>query len=149
MGVDMGNQDGFRGVGQAARPVVEGAASLYYERRIKGHIGCAVDLAIEGGMTPALGEALCVALDTICAGMPDIDLSMMLRQDAQYWADLAHPLELETYVVAALRAAQGRVLAPRAQKRFFVALWEAMPPEDRKKFLARVDPDGQFLRGAA
>lgn len=139
----------FQSIGQAASPLVEGASALYYERRIKGHIGCAVDLAIEGGMTPALGEALCAALETICAGMPDIDLSMTPRQDARYWADLAHPLELEAYFVAALRAAEGRVFAPRAQKRFFVALWEAMPPEDRKKFLARVDPDGQFLRGTA
>lgn len=133
----------------AARPVIEGATALYYERRIRGHIGCAVDMAVEAGMTPALGEAICAALDTVCAGMPNPSQFEALRHDAAYWADMAHPMEVEAYVAAGLRAASDRVLSPRAQKRLFVVLWEAMPSEERKKFLSRVDPEGQFLRGAA
>lgn len=145
----MGRTEDFQHAGVVARPVVDGATALYYENRIKGHIGCAVDLAVEGGMTPALGEALCAALDTVCAGMPDPSHFGAIRHDAAFWADMAHPMEIEAYVAAGLRAASDRVLSPRAQKRLFVALWEAMPPEDRKKFLSRVDPEGQFLRGAA
>lgn len=130
-----------------SRPVNEGPACLYYERRIKGHIGCAVDLAIEAGMVPALGEALCAALDTICADMPDPSHFQCIRHDAEYWADMAHPREVEAYVAAGLRAASDRVLSPRASKRLFVTLWEAMPVAERKRFLSRVDPDGTFLRG--
>lgn len=145
----MGQDTGFRQVGMAAAPVVEGAAALYHEHRIRGHLGCAVDLAVEAGMTAALGEALCAALETICAGMPDPPELQAVRHDAEYWADLAHPRELEAYVTAGLRVMSDRVLAPRASKRLFLALWEALPVEDRRKFLARVDPEGRFVRGAA
>ncbi|WP_297776334.1 hypothetical protein [uncultured Roseovarius sp.] len=130
-----------------SRHVIEGAAGLYYERRIKGHIGCAVDLAIEAGMVPALGEALCAALDTICADMPAPSHFQCIRHDAEYWADIAHPREIEAYVAAGLRAASDRVLSPRASKRLFVTLWDAMPVDDRKRFLFRLDPEGKFLRG--
>lgn len=139
----------FTKVSEEVAPVVDGAAALYAERKIREYLGAAVETADLAGMRPALAEALCAALETVCVGAPDVPFGTGIREDAAWWADMAAPIEIEAYVAAGLRTMENKVFAPRARKRIFVALWEAMTPEDRRKFLSRVDPDGQFIRGAA
>lgn len=142
----------FQSVSEAAESLVDqvtGPTALYHERMIKMHLNLAIDHAENGNMTPALAEALCAALDTICAGIPDVPFPAATRSDAEFWADCAAPMELECYAAAALRRIEGATFAPRAQKRLFVALWENMAEEDRRRFLSRVDPKGKFVRGAA
>lgn len=136
---------GFRQIGDVVQPQAEGAAQLYHGRMIKAHLAEAVRLADEGGMRAALGEALCAALETVGAGPAGQAQFADMQYDAAWWADLACPRELETYVGAGLRAIERRTFAPAAQKRLLVALWAAMDTEDRRKFLKRVDPDGQFV----
>lgn len=139
----------FTKVSDAAAPVVDGATRLYAEHTIRQYLDAAVETADLAGMRPELGEALCAALETVCAGDPEVPFGTGIREDAAWWADMAAPIEIEAYVAAGLRAMENKVFAARARKRIFVVLWEAMTPEDRRKFLSRVDPDGQFIRGAA
>lgn len=141
----------FKPIGDAVRPTVDGAAQLYYEHVILTHLRKAVYAAIEGGpgYCALLGEGLCAALDSVSVGPAGQAHFADMKYDAEWWADLACPRELEAYVGAGLRAIERRTFAPAAQKRLFVALWEAMPQEDQRKFLSRVDPDGQFVRRMA
>lgn len=143
---------GFQSVSDAAAPIVaqaHKADALFHELMIKSHLKHAIDHAEAGDMVPALAQALCGALDTICAGVPDVPFPDATRSDAEFWADCASPVELECYAAAALRRIEGTTFAPRAQKRLFVMLWENMTEEDRRRFLSRVDPTGKFVRGAA
>lgn len=71
-----------------------------------------------------------------------------IREDAEWWADVATPPEIEAVVAAGLRRIERALFAVAARKRLFVALWEAMPQADRRAFLRRVDPQAKF-RGAA
>lgn len=142
----------FQSVSDAAAPVVakaHGADALYHELMIKSHLKHAISHAEAGDMVSGLAQALCGALDTICAGVPDVPFPESSRADAEFWADCATPIELECYLAAALRRIEGTAFAPRARKRLFVALWESMDAQDRIKFLSRVDPDGTFTRGAS
>lgn len=86
----------------------------------------------------ALGEALCGALDTVCAGAPRFDAFGDMRQDAGWWADTATPMELEIYASAALRRIERTHFADRARKRLFWTLWQLMGEADRKAFLSKV-----------
>ncbi len=81
------------------------------------------------------------------AGRPPVPfLYGDLRKDAEWWADIATPVELELYVAAGLRAITRTAFAERARKRIFVGLWESFTPDFQKSFLACVDPNGKFRR---
>lgn len=142
----------FQSISEAAAPAVKRAHSadaLYHELMIRAHLNHAIKHAEEGRMVAGLSEALCAALETICAGVPDVPFPAAARSDAEFWADCATPVELECYLAAALRRIESTTFAPRARKRLFVALWDSMSEDDRRRFLSRVDPDGKFVRGAA
>ncbi|AVO36608.1 hypothetical protein [Pukyongiella litopenaei] len=94
-------------------------------------------------------ELLCGWLAEIEAGPPVLAPLEQLRQEAAFWADVATPAEIETYVAAGLRRATRTQFAEAARKRLLVALWGAMSPADQRRFMLRVDPDGAFRRGAA
>lgn len=130
----------------------QGPDQIWYEYLIRSNFQAAISAAYDGGpgFRALLAEYLCAALDIVSVGDPRANEHFgNLKYDAEWWADLACPRELEAYVGAGLRAIERRTFAPAAQKRLFVALWEAMPAEDRRKFLSRVDPDGQFVRRMA
>lgn len=79
------------------------------------------------------------------AGFPEFSWqSPSLRSDADYWADIASPPELEAYAAAALRRIERVAFAPSARKRLLVMFWQSLPDSDRRAFLAQVDPDGVF-----
>lgn len=72
------------------------------------------------------------------AGMPRIPMILdNTRQDAMMWAETAAPIELECYLLAAIRKIeQNRNSFARPHtKRMIAALFGALPPEDRAAFL--------------
>lgn len=87
----------------------------------------------------AIGEALCAALDTVGAGAPRYEAFGDLREEADWWADTATPLEIEVYAVAALKRIRKATFATRARKRLFMAMWEEFTPQDRSAFLSKVN----------
>lgn len=86
----------------------------------------------------ALGQMLCVALDTVAGGAPLHTAFGDMRSDAEWWADCATPVELELYAAAALRRIERKTFAPRARKRLFKALWRTFTADERAAFLAAV-----------
>jgi len=62
-----------------------------------------------------------------------------LREEADWWADTATPLEVEIYAVAALKRIRKATFATRARKRLFMAMWEEFTPQDRSAFLSKVN----------
>lgn len=99
-----------------------------------------------GDAHPDDAKAITAAyLDAMRAGDPQPhDPFGDLRNDAAFWADCAHPGELEAYFAASLKRIGDRALGIRARKRLFAALWESFDTADRVAFLRRVDADGRF-----
>lgn len=92
---------------------------------------------------------MCAALDDLGAGSPEYAFTQeRLRADAAWWADAAHPGEIEAHVMAGLRRMDRTPLGEKARKRLLVGLWETMPMDWRLSFLARVDPEGKLRRAA-
>ena len=94
-------------------------------------------------------QIMAAALDDLSAGPPEVDPFGRLREDAAFWADVAHPAELEAYFASALRRLGNRALGIKARKRLLVALWLSLSDPDRRAFLGRVDPEGRFTGRAA
>lgn len=90
-----------------------------------------------------LGEALSASLDTVGGGAPRYVEFNYTRNEADFWADISTPVELEIYLSVILRRLgdlNKRNLAMRARKRIFMDLWEAMGAEDQQAFLKKVQP---------
>lgn len=56
--------------------------------------------------------------------------------DAEWWADIAPPHEVQTYVYAGLKKLAGEAIGPNARARLLIALWNGMPADDKRQFLA-------------
>jgi len=120
------------------------------EMRLRGAWAEALCFAISECHPDDAAQIMAAALEGMGAGMPPMrDPFGDLRQDATFWADIAHPVELEAYFSAALTRLGSRALGIQSRKRLFVALWQSFPLTDRQAFLSRVDAQGQFTRGAA
>lgn len=90
-----------------------------------------------------LGQAdaaqICVAvLDEAAAGMPGFDPWGDIRADAAFWADIAHPAELEIYAGMAMHRLGQRSLGKHMRKRLFKDLWRGFTEADRAAFLRHV-----------
>ena len=82
---------------------------------------------------------ICVAvLDEAAAGMPGFDPWCDIRADAAFWADTAHPAELEAYAAFGLRKLGQRALGKNMRKRLFKTLWRSFTAEERAAFLRQV-----------
>ena len=141
-------KDGLEHISGPLRNVVEEAIQARAQERINEHIMALYDLLVASKAQHPVGEALCEVLEMMEAGPPREAFLSRLREDAEHWADVALPLELEAYVGAGLRRIERVEFAPAARKRLFVALWASTGTEERRRFLSRVDPDGQFVRRA-
>lgn len=93
-------------------------------------------------------QLLTAALLDLSAGMPLHTAFGDVRDDARWWAAGATPVELMECLGAALRELGDKALHRTTRKQLFAVLWESFPEEDRRAFLARVDPQGQFRRRA-
>ncbi|MCB1401261.1 MAG: hypothetical protein KDJ82_16205 [Rhodobacteraceae bacterium] len=127
--------------------IQEGAAQARLEALIV-HLSSGLAV-VRPGEELAVAELLCGWLESVGAGGPDPSIFGHLREEAEFWASIATPAELEAHVAAGLRRIERVHFAAPARKRLLVALWEAMTPEDRAAFLGRVDPRGQFHRQSA
>lgn len=79
---------------------------------------------------------ICVVfLDQIAAGSPGFDLWGDIRADAAFWADCAHPAELEAYFSAALKRLPNQILGIRARKRLLAGLFQSLGGADQKAFI--------------
>jgi hypothetical protein len=89
-------------------------------------------------------------IDQHGAGYPEVGLlTERVRDDALFWADLASPIELETYAVAAIRALGHSPLTKAQVKRLGAMAWRRMNDDDRAKFRDWQDAQGRFIKGAA
>lgn len=83
-----------------------------------------------------LGGAMCAALDTVGGGAPEYHVFGDLRSEAEWWADMATPLEIEAYTAAGLRRLGQETFAQRARKRLFMELWRSFSARERSDFTA-------------
>ncbi len=141
-------KDGLEHLSGPLRNVVEEATRARAAGQIREHLLAAYDLAVAAKAEHPLAEVLCEALEEMAGGPPREAFLSRLREDAEHWAYCALPLELEAYVGAGLRRIERVEFAAPARKRLFVALWASMGTEERRRFLSRVDPEGQFVRRA-
>jgi hypothetical protein len=112
----------------------------------------AVDLCVAlGAADPRDAVQVCAAyLESQAADAPEYSHAFgRERDDAAFWADCATPGQLEAYLAAILRVIGRTAFAERPRKRLFASLWDSFPEGDRRAFVARVDPKGQFRGRAA
>lgn len=128
----------------------EASASAMADARLRTRGAVDLCLAIASCDQRTAMQIMSAALEDLLAGSPDPapDWLEGIRRDAEWWADLAAPHELEAYTAAGLRAIERTAFCERARKRLFLSLWETMTPADRQAFVGRVDPAGKF-RGKA
>lgn len=97
------------------------------------------------GDAPQVVAVLSAALDDLGAGMPELSaVSASLRADADWWADFATPHEVEAITAAGLRRIGEGPFGLAARKRILAMMWTSLTDDDRRAFLARVDPKGAF-----
>lgn len=60
------------------------------------------------------------------------------RDECEFWAEFASDGQIAAMLVACLDRIGGTKAVLNDRKRLFVALWNGLPPEDRKAFRARV-----------
>lgn len=80
---------------------------------------------------------MAAALSDLTAGAP-IAAVMDVKEDAQFWADVASPIEIEAYLRACLLRIDNMATALGERKRMMMALWLSFSAEDKDSFLKRV-----------
>ncbi len=108
-------------------------------------------LAIVKAGRPVAARVMVAALEEFCAGTPECETFFGdLRADSEWWGDFATPAEIEAFTAAGLRRITRKAdFGIAARKRLLVELWNSMLKEDQRRFLAAVDPNGQFQGRAA
>lgn len=135
----------FQAVGDVAESYVEQQAAVYRRRALVSHLAAALSV-VEPDDRGVVAELLVGWLEEISAGAPRWYPFSHIRDDAEWWADMATPAEIEAFVGAGLRRIERTQFAQAARKRIFVALWESMNDADRRRFVQRVDPAGRFQK---
>lgn len=114
----------------------------YRFREVSARMALVIERLVEKDRG-AVVTVLALALDMYGAGIPE-GYSERLREDADWWADMASQPELEAYAGAALRRIERRGFGEKARKRLLVMLWGTLSDDDRREFLKKVDPRGAF-----
>lgn len=78
------------------------------------------------------------ALEDMTTTGPQHDPFEQWNADAEWWAEIAPAQEVQAYVYAGLKDIARNALGRNARKRFIVALWQGLSPDDRRAFLAHV-----------
>lgn len=108
-------------------------AAQYYQMKREAAAMALTDL------DPQDAAQICVAvLDEAAAGMPGFDPWGDIRADAAFWADVAHPAELEIYAAVAMQKLGQRSLGKQMRKRLFKDLWRSFTETERAAFLRHV-----------
>lgn len=101
-----------------------------------------------GRLAAAIGDChpddacaiMAAALSDLMAGAP-IAAVLDAKEDAQFWADMATPIEIEAYLRACLLRMDNMALALGERKRMMMALWLSFDAVDQASFLKRVDSE--------
>ena len=108
-------------------------SAQYYQMKREAAVMALTDL------DPQDAAQICVAvLDEAAAGMPGFDPWGDIRADAAFWADIAHPTELEIYAAVAMHRLGQRALGKQMRKRLFKDLWRGFTETERAAFLRHV-----------
>ena len=86
----------------------------------------------------------CHLYDLRAEAPPIVDPDMISQDDARLWAERASATELVAFGSAALAQIDKRRLPLPLLKRLLVAIWQRLGEADRRAFITRVDPKGQF-----
>lgn len=86
--------------------------------------------------------AMAGVLDREAVDMPDVTGLYDRREDAEWWAGIAPPHQVQAYVWAGLKQLRHEAMGRDTRARMIVALWNGMAPADRAKFLAYVQGQG-------
>jgi len=109
------------------------SAAQYYHMKREAAVMALTNL------DPQDAAQICVAvLDEAAAGMPGFDPWGDIRADAAFWADVAHPAELEIYAAVAMQRLGQRSLGKQMRKRLFKDLWRSFTETERAAFLSHV-----------
>lgn len=108
---------------------------------------CAISLtyALENAHPEDALTICCAALDQLRIGTPLPPL-LEIEDEARWWASAASRFELLAYMQACLDQLADEAMKVNTRKRLMVQIWDTLPAPDRQAFLARVDPEGQFVR---
>ncbi len=85
------------------------------------------------------------ALSDLSTGGP-LPVFENAQSDADFWADLAAPFEIEAYFNATIERLNNLEHGINSRKRIFLKLWETFSETDRMAFIEKVDPHGKFVR---
>lgn len=80
--------------------------------------------------------AMAGILDREVIESPEITCLFNQKEDAEWWAEIAPPHQVQAYVWAGLKQLRNDAMGRNMRARMIVALWNGMAPEDRAKFLA-------------
>jgi hypothetical protein len=112
-------------------------AAQYYQLKREAAVMALTDLDQQDA------AQICVAvLDEVAVGMPGFDPWGDIRADAAFWADVAHPAELEIYAVMAMQKLGQRSLGKQMRKRLFMSLWRGFTKTERASFLSHIQGRG-------
>lgn len=80
--------------------------------------------------------AMAGVLDRETVESPEIAPLVSRKEDAEWWAEIAPPHQVQAYVWAGLKQLRHEAMGRDMRARMIVALWNGMTAEDRAKFLA-------------
>lgn len=81
---------------------------------------------------------LTAALIDLMGGLPNCAVFGSIREDAEWWAGKATPVELMEVMLAALRRLKSRPMHKNERKRLLWAMWESLDPASQAAFLDRI-----------
>jgi hypothetical protein len=121
---------------------------------------CAEDYKMRAEAATALCEAIgechpddavqimTAALTSLCPPGEPGEYFISTQEDAAWWASCEAPFRLVAVVEAALARLGDVALHLRHRKTLIVSLFQSLPVADRRAFMAKVDPAGNFTRAA-
>jgi len=83
----------------------------------------------------AAGAMICAFVEEMRMGNP-LPVLTSIAEDADWWASLSTPVEMEGYLIAIARHLPDTVFHQRSRKRIIAAIFKAMPVSDKAAFLA-------------
>jgi len=84
-----------------------------------------------------LCEILAIWLVGLRAGMP-VAAFETIESEADSWAELANPVELQMYQSAICKRLEHKPLSIKSRKKLFWGIWTSFLPSERTAFLKRV-----------
>ncbi|SEM61469.1 hypothetical protein SAMN04488103_101632 [Gemmobacter aquatilis] len=121
---------------------------LAAEYRLRHDWAITLTYAVENAHPDDALSICCGVVERLRRGAPLPPL-LDIEHEASWWASMATPFELLAYLQACLAQLTDEAVKVNTRKRLLVQLWDTLPASDRHAFLARVDPQGAFVRGAA